>query len=160
MLHRKVFMAPTPIAAYNRCMNAVERHHPIRRREKRLGMAMFTWLIDIAITNSHTLLKTVRPAAVSGVELRWLTAYKTEKAQQAEARAAAKKSVFVRLLNDVVGADTLRNIKKKAKYGCTKCERAFMSSASLHFITVLYSKTHLNYGLHLRRSAERQRTNR
>ncbi|KAG6952757.1 hypothetical protein JG687_00012807, partial [Phytophthora cactorum] len=33
-------------------------------------MKMFTWLIDIAIINSHTLLNTVRPAAVSDVELR------------------------------------------------------------------------------------------
>ncbi|KAF1776660.1 hypothetical protein GQ600_6360 [Phytophthora cactorum] len=54
----------------NQRVDQLRSINPIRRREKRLGMAMFTWLIDIAITNSHTLLKTVRPAAVSGVELR------------------------------------------------------------------------------------------
>ncbi|KAG6956803.1 hypothetical protein JG687_00010384 [Phytophthora cactorum] len=88
-------------------------------------MAMFTWLIDIAITNSHTLLKTVRPAAVSGVELREfkrrladsLTKLKKRNKQRRELQQ--QKSVFVRLLM------TLSNIKKKAKYGCTKCDRGF-----------------------------------
>ncbi|ETO65316.1 hypothetical protein F444_17356 [Phytophthora nicotianae P1976] len=66
MMHRRVFMAPTIIAAYNFCMNAVDRVdqlrsiNPIRRREKRLSMTMFTWLMDIAIINAHTLVKTIR----------------------------------------------------------------------------------------------------
>ncbi|KAG6954941.1 hypothetical protein JG687_00011499 [Phytophthora cactorum] len=69
MLHRKVFMAPTPIAAYNR-VDQLRSTNPIRRGEKRLGTTMCTWLIDIAIINSHTQLNTVRPAGVSGLELR------------------------------------------------------------------------------------------
>lgn len=60
MLYRKVFMTPTPFAAYNLCMKAVDRvdqlrsTNSIRRHGKRLGMTMFTGLIDIAIINSHT----------------------------------------------------------------------------------------------------------
>ncbi|OWZ24586.1 hypothetical protein PHMEG_000336 [Phytophthora megakarya] len=57
-LHRQEFMTPTIIAAYNLCMNGVDRvdqlrsTYPIRRREKRLGMTMITWLTDITIINA------------------------------------------------------------------------------------------------------------
>ncbi|GMF54271.1 unnamed protein product [Phytophthora fragariaefolia] len=72
MMHRKLFMAPAVIAAYNLCINAIDRvdqlrsTNPIRRREKRLGMAMFTWMMDLAIINSQI----IQPAAAKGISLR------------------------------------------------------------------------------------------
>lgn len=63
VLHRKIFMAPTVVAVYNRFMNGVDRvdqlrsTNPTRRREKRLDMTLFTWLLDMATINAFSLMK-------------------------------------------------------------------------------------------------------
>ncbi|ETL77356.1 hypothetical protein L917_21703, partial [Phytophthora nicotianae] len=156
MMHRRVFMAPTIIAAYNFCMNAVDRvdqlrsTNPIRRREKRLGMTMFTWLMDIAIINAHTLVKTIRPTTGKEISLREFKrkiadVLTSNEKQNKSRRDLQKKKRSQESLDEIIGMDTslhmitpnstdhskgrllchlcsLRNIKKKAKYGCTKCE--------------------------------------
>ena len=61
MLHRRVFMAPATIVAYNLFMNAVDRmdqrRQPLacQRREKRVNMSVFTMIMDIACSNAYAL---------------------------------------------------------------------------------------------------------
>jgi hypothetical protein len=59
MLHRRVFMAPATIVAYNLFMNAVDRmdqrRQPVacQRREKRVNMSVFTMIMDLACSNGY-----------------------------------------------------------------------------------------------------------
>jgi hypothetical protein len=61
MLHRRVFMAPATIVAYNLFMNAVDRmdqhRQPLacQRREKRVNMSVFTMIMDTVCSNAYAL---------------------------------------------------------------------------------------------------------
>lgn len=75
-LHRKVFMVPAIIAAYNKGMNGVDRvdqlraTNPTRRKEMRLSMSLFTWALDLCIINAFALLREIQPASARSVTLR------------------------------------------------------------------------------------------
>ncbi|KAJ8528656.1 hypothetical protein ON010_g14673 [Phytophthora cinnamomi] len=117
MLHRKISMAPTVIAAYNLCMNAVDRvdqlrsTNPIRRREKRLGMAMITWLMHLAIVNAQTLINAVQPDAAKGVSLREFKrriadVLTSSEKQNKRRREMQQKKRATEILEEIVGMDT------------------------------------------------------
>jgi hypothetical protein len=61
VLHRTDFFVPAPIVAYNKFMNRVDRMdqlrstHVIQRREKRVHMTIFTYLLDLSITQAYTI---------------------------------------------------------------------------------------------------------
>ena len=61
ILHRSTFQVPAPIVAYNQYMNSVDRMdqrravNPTRRREKRLHMSIFTYLLDLAVHNAYAI---------------------------------------------------------------------------------------------------------
>ncbi|KAG6944004.1 hypothetical protein JG688_00017320 [Phytophthora aleatoria] len=75
-LHRKVFMVPTVIAAYNMAMNGVDRvdqlraTNPTRHKEMRLSMSLFTWAFDLCVINAFALLNQIRPADTRKITLR------------------------------------------------------------------------------------------
>ncbi|KUF95983.1 Bifunctional epoxide hydrolase 2 [Phytophthora nicotianae] len=184
MLHREIFMAPTVISAYNLCMNAVDRvdqlrsTNPTRRREKRLGMTIFTWMMDLAVINAHTLLTTVRPTATQGLALREFKRRIAEvltsgERQNKTRRASQKKKRARETLDEIVGIDSsihmitpnstahssgkllchlcsLRNIKKKSRYGCTKCELGF----HVECFTAFHNQAVLQHSPQLRATLE------
>jgi hypothetical protein len=156
VLHRKVFMAPTIIAVYNRFMNGVDRvdqlrsTNPNRRREKRLDMTLFTWLLDIATINAYPLLKRTTTSSITLREFKRRIADSLTKSEKEARRLKARRDQKRQreALEDVVGADSslhiitpnsttnsngklacylcsLRGLSKKSRYGCTKCERGF-----------------------------------
>lgn len=60
VFHRTLFQTPAIIVAYNMFMNGVDRFDQMRttnitmRREKRVPMSIFTFLVDGAIQNAHS----------------------------------------------------------------------------------------------------------
>ena len=68
-MKRTEIMAPAVVVAYNFFMNGVDRMdqaravNPTRRREKRVGMSLFTWAIDIACHNGYCIMKKMMPKA-------------------------------------------------------------------------------------------------
>ena len=66
MLHRTSFQVPAPIVAYNMFMNSVDiidqrrSTNPTRRNEKKLGMTMFTMVLDLAVHNAFALYLWIR----------------------------------------------------------------------------------------------------
>ncbi|POM66674.1 Hypothetical protein PHPALM_17429 [Phytophthora palmivora] len=148
VLPRKTFTIPTVIASY---MNAVDRADPLRstnptrRREKRLDMTLFTWLLDMAAINAFALLKRI---AEGHPTLRIAdTSTRSEKAIRWQ-QVRRNKKRQCEALDDVVRADaslhiitpnstthgngklkcylcSLRRINKKAQFGYTTCERGF-----------------------------------
>ncbi|GMF43760.1 unnamed protein product [Phytophthora fragariaefolia] len=76
IMHRKALVAPALIAAYNKCMNAVDRvdqlrsTNPTQRREKSLHMSVFTWLLDVSIINAYALQRVIGGSTSARVALR------------------------------------------------------------------------------------------
>ncbi|OWZ04152.1 hypothetical protein PHMEG_00023994 [Phytophthora megakarya] len=66
VLHRKTFMAPTIVAAYNIVMNGVDRvdhvrsTNPTRRKEQQLSMSLLTWVLDLSLINAFALIQQIR----------------------------------------------------------------------------------------------------
>ena len=62
-MSRSSFKVPAIIVAYNRYMNGVDRAdqlrmvNPTKRKEKRLYMNIFTYMLDLGIVNAYTLYK-------------------------------------------------------------------------------------------------------
>ncbi|KAF4132759.1 Transposase IS4 [Phytophthora infestans] len=69
VFRRSKVCAPAIVCAYNKYMNAVDRFdqlrstNPTRRREKRLQMSIFTWLLDVAIHNAYAIYQAIIAAA-------------------------------------------------------------------------------------------------
>ncbi len=61
VLHRTDFLVPAPIVAYNKFMNGVDRMdqlhstHVTQRREKRVHMTIFTYLLDLSVTQAYAI---------------------------------------------------------------------------------------------------------
>jgi len=59
VLHRSAFSVPAPIVAYNSFMNAVDRMDQVRstlrtqRREKRIHMSIWTYLLDLSVSQAY-----------------------------------------------------------------------------------------------------------
>ncbi|POM81448.1 LOW QUALITY PROTEIN: Hypothetical protein PHPALM_576 [Phytophthora palmivora] len=152
----ETFMAPTVIAVSNRFMDGVDRvdqlrsTNPYRRREKRLDMTIFMWLLDIALIKAYSLLKRMGEQVPTLREFKWEiadTLTRSEKAIRSQQSHRQKKSQR-ETIDEVVGSVismhiitpnstrnssgklkcylcSLRGISKKSKYGCSKCERGF-----------------------------------
>ncbi|GMF54288.1 unnamed protein product [Phytophthora fragariaefolia] len=149
-------MAPTIIAVYNRFMNGVDRvdqlrsTNPNRRREKRLDMTLFIWLLDMATINAYALLKKTTTTSVTLHEFKIRIVESLTKNESAARlqKCRQEKKRQRESSEDIVGADTslhivtpnstehsngkpkcylcsLRGLSKKSAYGCTKCERGF-----------------------------------
>ncbi|EGZ10404.1 hypothetical protein PHYSODRAFT_518952 [Phytophthora sojae] len=134
-------------------MNLLRSTNPTRRREKRLHMSVFTWLLDISIINTYALERVIGGSASARVTLREfkreiadkLTRNEKTLKQQRDRRQQKRKAGA---LDEAVGSVdslhiitpnstehsngkltcylcSLRGMAKKAKYGCTKCERGF-----------------------------------
>ncbi len=72
--HRTELQVPAIIVAYNLFMNAVDRFDQMRstnitaRREKRVPMSIFTFLLDASIHNAFALLKEVDPEKANSMK--------------------------------------------------------------------------------------------
>ncbi len=61
LLHRKIFMVPAVIVAYNKFMNGVDRMDQYRstnatqRKEKRVSMTLFTLFLDLAVSQAFAI---------------------------------------------------------------------------------------------------------
>jgi hypothetical protein len=137
--HRKIFMAPTVIAIYNRFMNGVDRvdqlrsTNPTRRREKRLDMTLFTWLIDLAIIYAFLLLKRTTTSTSSLRKFKRQIAdslTRNEKAIRRQ-RLRREKKRQREDLDDVVGSDISLHIitpnATRQSNGKLKCYCAFLA---------------------------------
>jgi len=66
-LHRTTYYVPSVIAAYNLYMNSVDRMdqkratNATKRKEQRLYMTIFTYILDLACHQAFSLLQTMRP---------------------------------------------------------------------------------------------------
>lgn len=66
VMHRKTFMAPAVVALYNIGMNGVDRvdqlrsTNPTRRKEMRLSMSLFTWVLDLSTINAFALMQHIQ----------------------------------------------------------------------------------------------------
>ncbi|RLN74357.1 hypothetical protein BBJ28_00008624 [Nothophytophthora sp. Chile5] len=159
MMHRSTFNVPAVIVAYNQAMNAVDRvdqlrsTNPTRRKEKRLTMSLFTWLLDLAVINAFALLREVNYEHWRNLTLREFKRRIAEEMTASELRAREDKrrrerSKRKQPICEVVGADSslhiitpnsrlhskgklrcylcsIRGLGKKALYGCTQCNRGF-----------------------------------
>ena len=67
MLHRSQVEVPVFIVAYNKYMNSVDRMdqkrstNPTKRKEQRLGMSIFTYLLDLCVLQSFSIYKLLEP---------------------------------------------------------------------------------------------------
>ena len=67
MLHRSQVEVPVFIVAYNKYMNSVDRMdqkrstNPTKRKEQRLGMSIFTYLLDLCVLQSFSVYKKLQP---------------------------------------------------------------------------------------------------
>ena len=146
IMHRKKFMVPAIVAAYNKYMNAVDRidqirsTNPIRRKEMRLSMSIFTWLIDLAIINSFSLLQEIDPD--NGASMREFKRRIAESLTESEYKSRRTtlqigKSVepkhFLTRNSTKYGSGRLScylchlvgKTNKKSLYGCTSCLRGY-----------------------------------
>ena len=61
IFHRTNFLVPSPIVAYNLFMNSVDRMDqkrsalPCKRKEQRLEMSVFTYLLDLACLQAYAI---------------------------------------------------------------------------------------------------------
>jgi hypothetical protein len=66
-MHRTVLMVPAPIVAYNIFMNGVDRFdqyrstNPTVRKERRVPMSIFTFLLDASVQNAFAIQKSIDP---------------------------------------------------------------------------------------------------
>jgi hypothetical protein len=71
VLNRTPFPVPAPIVAYNAFMNAVDRMDQVRstlrtqRREKRVHMSVFTYLLDLSASQAYAVYKKLKEKETS-----------------------------------------------------------------------------------------------
>jgi hypothetical protein len=67
IIRRSVIMVPAPIVAYINFMNAVDKVDQVRsstallRRERRVSMSLFSWVLDAAIINTFAVVQILDP---------------------------------------------------------------------------------------------------
>ena len=70
-MKRSKFMVPAPIMSYNILMNSVDKFDhlrstcPILRKERRVNMSIFSWVLDAACINAITLQSIVGDDSIS-----------------------------------------------------------------------------------------------
>jgi hypothetical protein len=133
-------------------MNAVDRFdqlrstNPIRRREKRLSVSIFTWILDVSIHNAYVLytllyrnsngIKSIRNAKEELIS-------RLVSAQQARLHMLKRRENHRESINEVVGGINSNHIFTKSngklrcrlcrlrggvnrvRYACTRCEEGF-----------------------------------
>ena len=67
VFHRTTLLVPSPIVAYNLFMNSVDRMDqkrsalPCKRKEMRLHMSCFTYVLDLACLQTFAIYKVIQP---------------------------------------------------------------------------------------------------
>ena len=152
VFHRTTFLVPAPIVAYNLFMNSVDRMDqkrsalPCKRKEMRLHMSCFTYILDLAClqafaihqvikseTESVTLLEFKRQLCVSLV-----APYRAEKKRKQNLHVACDANFVLgnsdeqhMLLENLNKKDIdcylcrLRGIAKRTIYGCCACGKGY-----------------------------------
>ncbi|KUF85454.1 hypothetical protein AM588_10000940 [Phytophthora nicotianae] len=100
VLHREVLLVPAVVAAYNVAMNGVDRvdqlrsTNPTRRKEQRISMSIFTWLLDLSLINAFALMHHIQANAKAPRTLREFKRRVCESltnAQRGKARSSSSK---------------------------------------------------------------------
>ncbi|GMF18251.1 unnamed protein product [Phytophthora fragariaefolia] len=160
VMHRNALVAPALVAAYNQCVNAVDRvnqlrsTNPTRRREKRLHILVFTWLLDLSIINAYALYRHLSDSTSTSATLREFKRNIADAFTRNEKAAKYQRDRRQRKrqtdgLDDAVDSDeslhvitpnstqhsngrltcylcSLRGMpSKRSGYGCSKSERGF-----------------------------------
>ena len=66
VIRRSQITVPAIVAAYNIFMNSVDRMDqlraaaPCRRKETRLNMSLFTWVLDLSVHNAYSVFSHLR----------------------------------------------------------------------------------------------------
>ena len=150
-LHRTTFLVPAIIVAYNMYMNSVDRAdqkrstNPTKRREKRLHMSMFTYILDMAVLQAHNVFQTLKPDNnVSLVQFKrsLCEAFVNDHRKRKNGPDDGSNRI---VLEEVLGSNShphmlienknkkdincyfclLRGKKRKTIYGCVKCGKGF-----------------------------------
>ena len=151
-LNRTGMDVPVFIVAYNKYMNSVDRMdqkrstNPTKRKEKRLGMSIFTYLLDLSVLQSFAIFKTIRP-----YDKATLTEFKRDLCdsliydlRERKALRKVERSEVMKIDN-VLGINDCQHMlvenlnkkdinchlclymkkKKKTIYGCVQCRKGF-----------------------------------
>lgn len=173
-LHRSIFMVPAIIVAYNMFMNSVDRMdqrratNPTRRKEQRLHMSMFTFILDLAALQAFALHQVLDDGSnvldfISFKRSICESLVKPHRSQRKIRRASEidNSNLMENVIGTVGDSDghllieninktgihchfcLLRGVKKKTIYGCTKCGRGFHVNCytAFHFQGALKSDT-------------------
>ena len=158
VMNRTEFHVPSIIVAYNNYMNGVDRMdqmratNPIKRREKRLYMSVWTYFLDLATHQAFALYKVIREDDDMNLkEFKraicedLVTPYK-ELDSSTRKRHRTKEHYHINMhVEDMLGSNThdhmlienkdkndihcyfclMRGIKKKTIYGCVTCAKGF-----------------------------------
>ena len=167
-MSRKKFMVPSIIVAYNMFMNSVDcmdqlrSTNPTRRRERRLGMTIFTLILDLAVNNAFALYNKVCPTLASTVHTRefkrkiceqLVKPYRHEKNKQKREESMTYVSPVVPSLSDSVGIiecphalvkNELGPLGRRTEYCCYLCNILHNKQKK-----TIYGCTGCNKGFHV-----------
>ena len=160
-MHRTVLMVPVPIVAYNIFMNGVDRFdqyrstNPMTRKERRVPLSIFTFLLDASVQNAFAIRKTIDPQSSCDyrefkrfIAEQLVIPYLNEKKNQSVRRARSTGdndegegevslgsilSNHMLLENDgkrsancyLCSLMTKDTTKRTSIYGCVQCKQAF-----------------------------------
>jgi hypothetical protein len=152
-MNRSMFMVPAIIVAYNKYMNGVDRldqkraTNPTRRKEKRLYMSLFTYILDLAALQAHAVFQAIRPNVdTSFVEFKRMlcedlvTPHRNDRKRPLPSDENGMAPIdevlgsidhLHMLIENINKADIhcffclLENRKRKTIYGCVKCKKGY-----------------------------------
>ena len=128
VFHRTILRVPAIVVAYNIFMNSVDRFDQYRktnellRREKRVNMSIFTFLIDASINNAYALFRKLFPEKkISMTEFKRRIAEqlvsKSRQGSDQDSNTTTKDTKFVPFINHQI----IQNKDKKRQY-CYLCK--------------------------------------
>ena len=151
-MHRSIIQVPAIIAAYNIFMNGVDRYdqyratNAIERKEKRVTMIIFGFLLDASILNAHAIQGIIDKTRRKSIrEFRRIVAqnlvkdYMTMKEDNKRKKSLDKETVGSVRSNHILLENQNKKwarcylcrimcddaVERKTIYGCSQCEKAF-----------------------------------
>ena len=154
-IHRTIFLVPAIVVAYNLFMNGVDRFDQLRstnacvRKESRVTMTLFTFLLDASIQNAFTVRNAMHPEKKSTLrEFKRVVAQQLVDDYLQDRENSRKRRATAELHQTAMGTISsnhilLENLDRKSArcylcnimtndgksrtsiYGCAECKRAF-----------------------------------
>lgn len=153
-LNQSVVKVPSPIAAYNQYMNAVDRMdqkrstNSTKRKEAKLSTTMFTYFLGLAALQAYSIYEHLQSSNVMNfAEFKRCLCESLVAGHRLKGKAASESTTIARAPAAVAGADTSnyghmliqnirkadihclfcmhRGIKRKSIYGCVACKKGF-----------------------------------